>query len=291
MRRGRRARRRDGIRDDLARHGAGPERTDRAPGVQRLQRRLAEQVVGGRAHEVARPAPAGAPSHATPRTSATGTRVGLAHHHAGCRRHLIGERHDRRPPARARRGPACREGRRSAGIPATPIATSTSPSRHGRPNVSVITTPRRSSPSATRASRADALGGAVGVLGQQREEPVRDVGGVHPGVRADEPVRASRRSRDRRDGRPPARSPRRRRRRASRPSDDAALRLRHHLLGDDDDVALGGRRVGASGVREQRREVVAGRDLGQALDGLTVSVTRAAPGRRAPRPPRARRPS
>ena len=48
-------------------------------------------------------------------------------------------------------------------MPATPSATSTSPSRHGRPNVSVMTTPTIA-PAKSRTERgAQPLGRGVGV--------------------------------------------------------------------------------------------------------------------------------
>ena len=69
MRGGRRAGRSDRLAHDLARHRARAEGADRPPGVQRLQGRFAEEVVGGRADELR--------GQSIPRTTAAGTRSAL----------------------------------------------------------------------------------------------------------------------------------------------------------------------------------------------------------------------
>ncbi len=118
-----------------------------------------------------------------------------------------------------------------------------------------------------RERRADPLRRAVGVLRQQGQEPGLDVGGVDAGVRAHEAVL---RLGDhdvvapRHDASGLALDPRR----APVPllGHDASLRLGDDLLRHDDDVA-----VADSGGRERagehRREIVAGPDLRDALDG------------------------
>ena len=143
-----------------------------------------------------------------PRTIAAGTRASLRHHEPARRGDLVGERDDRRLQRAVRGGP--RRPRRStaAGSPAQPIATFTSPLRHGASEGVGDHDAERRRPSRSRSACAQS------VRRRRRDPraaapamPVLDVRRVDAGVRADEPVRASRRSRGRRDGPRRARSP------------------------------------------------------------------------------------
>ena len=87
-------------------------------------------------------------------------------------------------PVRVGRAPA---GRGSAPMPAQPMATSVSPRRHVRPNVSLMMT-ATSTPAACLDAVADAAGRAVAVVGQQGGVAPLDVRQVDAGVGAHEAV-------------------------------------------------------------------------------------------------------
>ena len=107
-----------------------------------------EEVVPGGADELVDRAVAEPARRSRPRTIATGMRGGLAHDELGRARDLVGDRDlgDVQLPA-----PGVGLPRRSttAASPETPIATSVSPWRQARPNVSETTT-ATSTPAATR---------------------------------------------------------------------------------------------------------------------------------------------
>ena len=72
------------------------------------------------------------------------------------------------------------------GKPGGPDGDVVRPSRHGRPNVSVITTATRDA--ARRERGADPRRAGIRILRQERQQALGDVRHVHAGVRADEPV-------------------------------------------------------------------------------------------------------
>ena len=148
-------------------------------------------------------------------------------------------------------------------MPAHPIATLTSPSRHGRPNVSVITTATRT-PSAADSPARSASALRSGSSGRSVRNPSATFEASTPALAQIEPVarlrdhevvtagnHAHRFGGDRGC--------------AILAGHDPALGLRHDLLGDHDDVAVGGARL-AKRRGEQRDEVVAGPDLREPLD-------------------------
>ena len=122
-----------------------------------------------------------------PRTTAAATPLSFVHHEARRAGDLVGERdHGVMQLAPVR---SSRPRRSSSGsIPAQPIATSTCPSRHGRPKVSVTST-ASSTPKRADEGRAQARGRGVGVERQQRDDAGRDAVrlvdagvGAHPAV-------------------------------------------------------------------------------------------------------------
>ena len=146
------------------------------------------------------------------------------------------------------------------------MATSVSPRRQGRPNVSetmtATSTPRRArSPSRMRRAERSLSSGSSAAQPSSTFERSTPGVGAHEAVArlADDQVAAAAHDADRLlldDGLVPARVVR-------VDAGHRALGLRHDLLGDDHDVAVP--QVGG-GVREQTGQVVAARHLGDALD-------------------------
>ena len=161
---------------------------------------------------------------------------------------------------------------RIASRPETPMATSTRPRRQARPKVSVITT-GTSTPVQVAQGHPQAVGGAVGVGGEQHRGAGGGVGAVHPGVGADEAVAGAGD-----DQVAAAAQDLHRLLLGEAPvggllvalqAGDGALGLGDHLVGDHQDVPRLGAQAGpGQGVGEQGGQVVAGADLGQAGHGV-----------------------
>ena len=157
----------------------------------------------------------------------------------------------------------------TAATPAQPMATSVTPRRHVRPNVSEMITPTSTAEEGAQAG-PDPAGGTVRILGEQRRRAQGDVGEVDARVGADEPVRrladdevtapaedADRLLLDQCDlGR----------RIVGVDGHEPPLGLRHDLLGDDDHVTLA--QLGAvGGLRRQS----GGHHAGQVGAGLDLA--------------------
>ena len=177
------------------------------------------------------------------------------------------------PGTRGRGGRSRRCSERSGAMPATPMATSVWPSRHGRPNVSLMTTPT-STPSSREALARAGGPTASGSSGQQHHpagraaralvdaavgahEPVAGLGDQH---RPDHPHDAAGTRRSTSSTTRGVLVPPRRPldgevgRRHVGQLDRAALGLGHDLRRDDDDVAVGQHGgVGDQGGRDRRR--------------------------------------
>ena len=216
---------------------------------------------------------------------------GLRHHESARRRDLVGERHDRRLELAAVVVGASRAGRRRPAGPRIRSRRSRRPVRQARPNVSVITTPSVDARAASRSARPE-----------RARRTRRDPRAAGPASRPPRWRRRRRRSRRRTRGASPRSRGRPRRattRRVSRvdglrpvvAGDEAALRLGDDLLRHGDDVAVARRRAARSGRREQRGEVVARTDLGEAREraGPRRSRERQLQRRRARAPRRGRR--
>ena len=193
---------------------------------------------------------------------------------------LVGDARPASCAAAARRGRACRAGRRSGARPATPIATSVVPRRNGRPNESVTITAtstpvssrsvdriRRALASESSGSRITRVGlGRVRVVdaGRGADEPVAGLGD-HEAARA-----SARRARSR------AGSPRAARRSVSGPASSRARRdgsipssattrpSAFETAFCATTTTSPSRKLGRAG--DQRAEVVALADLRQPLD-------------------------
>jgi hypothetical protein len=76
-------------------------------------------------------------------------------------------------------------------MPATPIATSTSPSRHGRPNVSVTTTPSRSTPSRSTSEPRSVSAEPSGSSGSRLSKPSATLDASTPAFAHTKPWRVS----------------------------------------------------------------------------------------------------
>ncbi len=130
------------------------------------------------------------PPRRRPRTIAAGTRAALPMTEPARGGDLVGERDDRRLERPAAVVGRARAGRPSPAARRQPIATLTSPSRHGAAE-RVGDRPRRGDRrrSARASASLHALGAdASGSSGSSVRSPSRDVRGVDAGVRAHEPV-------------------------------------------------------------------------------------------------------
>ena len=168
--------------------GIGQERPDRPP---RLDERgnapghhRNRSSAGGRTSS--RTEPSRNHPGSRPRTIATGTLRRLAHHELGGAGDLVGDRDLGDLELAAERVGWPRRST-TAAIPATPIATSVSPWRHGA--AERVGDDDGHVDAGVRPDRvADVLGRPVGVDREQRGLPVVDVRQVDPGVRAHEAV-------------------------------------------------------------------------------------------------------
>jgi hypothetical protein len=163
-------------------------------------------------------------------------------------------------------------------MPLTPIATSVRP-HAPRAAEGVGDDHRDVDPGPGTQRVADVLRRAVGVDGEQRGLAVRHVREVDPGVRAHEAV--PRLADDQVAA--PAHDPHRLRLDQAAPGvevvlvevDHPTLGLRHDLLGDDEAVTVLERRgLCGRGIGDERRDLVAGGDLADALDGGDGERTR-----------------
>ena len=150
------------------------------------------------------------------------------------------------------------------------MARSVWPSRHGRPSVSERITPTRA-PVSARMPVASARGGGIGIDRQQQHRAVRRVRRVDAGGRADDALAVLDDAGDAAlvlAGRDDAHRLGGDRGLAVVGLHDAPLRLRDDLRGDDEDVAV----VELGRACDERGEVVALRDLGQALDAFDAEL-------------------
>ena len=293
MRRGCRARRTHRFFHGLARDLGLAERADRPPRRDRHQRRLAEQVLLGRADDRGR-GRGRRVRGTTPRTRAAGTRGRLRHHQPARGGDLVGERDDGGLEHRGRGDPVVPRRSTQAGSPAQPIATFTSPSRHGRPNVSVTTTPRSAPEALARAPPGVVSAEPSGSSGSSVSKPSATFEASTPAFAQTNPWRVSaitrsprrattrRVSRSTQAARPPSASGARR---APPPSRPPSGSRRPHRRPE--------RRAPRAVVRAGRPRSSPGADLGQALDGDDLDrhgvLTRRGRARTARAPPPRRR--
>ncbi len=262
VRRRRRAGGADRLFERLVGNRAGCEGPDRPTRVQRLERRLPEQVVVGTPDEV-RSAPRRCPPGRDPADQRGGHACRLAHHQTARGRDLVRERDDRRLQLASGvvGGTAQVDQRRDPGDPDRDVdhALAPCPPEGVRDHDPEVVDPER-----CREGRSDPFRRAVRVDGQQGEPAAVDVGGVHAGVgtheavarRGDREIAATRHHALRLSLDPG---------RAVPVGDHAALRLRDDLLRHDDDVAAA-RAQRAQRLLQHRRDVVAGPDLGETVD-------------------------